>query len=92
MKLIIRREAEQEISRAYSWYEMQRPGLGEYLINELNHCFGRIEQNPELYAAVYRNTRKAPLRTFPYSVYYLVAGQQLTVLRILHQRQRQPGW
>lgn len=92
MKLIIRREAELEISRAYTWYEKRRRGLGEFLVIELDHCFNRIEQHPKLYAVVYRNIRKAPLHTFPFSVYYLESSNHLTVLRVLHQRQHQPEW
>ncbi|HPR06692.1 MAG TPA: type II toxin-antitoxin system RelE/ParE family toxin [Denitromonas sp.] len=91
MKLIIRKEAEQTISHALAWYEQQRTGLGEHFISELEHCLGRIRQHPKLYSVAYRTIRRAPLRTFPFSVYYLANDRQITVLRVLHQRQHQPS-
>lgn len=92
MKLIVRKEAEREIHRAYTWYEHQRPGLGEHFLSELEHGFARIQQHPKMYGAAYKAIRKAPLRTFQYSIYYLTDNRGLIVLRVLHHRQQQPGW
>lgn len=92
MNLTIRKEAEQEINRAFTWYEQQRGGLGAHFAAELERALQRIQQHPGLYPPAYRGIRKIPLRTFPYNIYYLARDTRLIVLRVLHQRRRQPSW
>lgn len=92
MKVTIRKEAEQEIRQTFAWYEKQREGLGTHFITELERGLQRIQTNPVLYAPAYRDVRKIPLRTFPYNVYYIKLDTRLVVLRVLHQRRRQPAW
>lgn len=92
MKLIIRKEAEQEIGRVFAWYEQQRMGLGAHFVAEVERGLQRIHQHPNLYPIAYRGIRKIPLRTFPYNIYYLTIDTRLIVLRVLHQRRREPTW
>ena len=92
MDLLIRKEAAQEISQAHAWYEQRREGLGERFMLEAEHRFDQINRHPTLFPTVYQMIRKAPLRAFPYGIYYLAAGNQIIVLRVLHHRQRHPTW
>ena len=92
MNLSIRKEAEQEITRAYAWYQERSISLGARFAAELEHYFNQIRRHPLLYPAAYYEIRRAPLRTFPYSIYYLATGRRVVVLRVLHQRQQQPSW
>lgn len=92
MDLIVRKEAELEIARAFAWYERRRPGLGQRFADEVEYRFEQIARDPHLFPAVYKSVRKATLRIFPYGVYYLARNSGIVVLRVLHHRQRYPTW
>jgi plasmid stabilization system protein ParE len=90
--LIIRKEAEQDIKNAFNWYEEQRPDLGSAFLAEIESALERIENNPDLYAPVFRNVRRNLARRFPYSVYYLPVGDDVVVIAVLHQRRNPLRW
>lgn len=68
-KLVLRPEAENDIAVAAQWYEEQRPGLSLGFRSALDQAFSTIENNPALYAPIYREPRRALLRRFPYAVF-----------------------
>ena len=50
--LIIRPEAESDISEAYSWYNDRLLGLGSEFINCIDDTLNSIIRNPESYTTV----------------------------------------
>ena len=91
-KVRIRPRAERDTRRAFSWYEKQRPGLGRELALELNAVYGRLAENPYLYADIYRGIRRAITRRFPYGVFYLVAENEVRVLSVVDMSQNPSVW
>jgi plasmid stabilization system protein ParE len=65
MKLVLRPYVEREIEDAAEWYETRQPGLREAFLDEVEAAFGRIRENPHLYAINHRKIRRALLRRFP---------------------------
>ncbi len=57
--------AESDVEEAYSWYEAQRPGLGDAFRRALDVAVASIDDQPESYAVLHRNTRRVllPSRT-----------------------------
>ena len=90
--LIVRPEAEEDLGAAYEWYEDQRAGLGLAFLGEADSALSRIEDRPHGHPKVLGAVRRAFLRRFPYSVYYLVADQRLVVLAVLHHRRSPAEW
>lgn len=90
--LIVRREAERDIKKAFDWYEEQRPGLGSEFLEQIEAVFERIEDNPELYESVFRTVSRALVRRFPYSVYFVLANRNPVVIAVLHQRRSPVRW
>jgi len=90
--LILRREAEQDIKEAYEWYENQRLNLGRAFVAEVETKLEIIENNPDLYAKVYKNVRRALCKRFPYSVYFVKAEKDVVILGALHQRRNPSVW
>src|SRR5436305_630337 len=84
--------AEQDISRAHDWYEEQRPGLGQQMLNEVESCLARIAANPFGYQILHRSVRRALLKRFPYCVYFEITETQIVVLAILHARRDPASW
>lgn len=81
-------EAKVEADRALQWYEDQRDGLGWEFLNELNATIRRISELPFSFPENYRHARLAVLHRFPYKVYFVVKGDSVEVVGVLHGRQR----
>ncbi|MGH9324935.1 MAG: type II toxin-antitoxin system RelE/ParE family toxin [Vicinamibacteria bacterium] len=90
--LIIRPAAAAEIDEAYLWYESQRTGLGEEFLVEVNGALDTIREMPELYAVVHRDTRRAMLVRFPYSLLYRLVNKQVIVVACFHGKRDPKGW
>ncbi|MFO0659158.1 MAG: type II toxin-antitoxin system RelE/ParE family toxin [Polyangiaceae bacterium] len=86
IRLLVHPQAAVDIEDAIAWYEQQRDGLGAVFLDELNRSFDLIARLPEQYRCIERNTRRALLRRFPYSVYFTVTdSQEAIVWAVLHQ-------
>lgn len=90
--LRIRREAELDIKEAYAWYEDQRINLGKSFVAEVEAKLEDIEENPELYAEVYGNVRRALCKRFPYSIYFIKTDKDVVIIGVLHQRRNPGAW
>jgi plasmid stabilization system protein ParE len=88
--VLFRLAAEADVGDAYLWYERQRPGLGDAFRVELKATLRRIAERPELFEVLHRDTRRAPLRRFPCSVFYRVYPDAIVVVACMHGR-RSPG-
>ena len=82
----LRRAAEADVIEAFLWYEESRPGLGGDFEAAVDEMVERIAESPQLYPVVYRDTRRALLKRFPYILYYYVAGEEIVVIACLHTR------
>ncbi len=69
---------------AWSWYETQRPGLGDEFLAEIDAAIHRLETDPERRPFYYRDFRRVLTRRFPYKLFYRVEGERVIVFRILH--------
>jgi plasmid stabilization system protein ParE len=52
----------------------------------------RIEENPRLYQKIHRAIGRAPLRDFPYGVYYVQIGDEIRVLAVTHDARHPSVW
>ena len=90
--LRIRPEAEDDLAEAYGWYRDNAGTIGDEFLIELDRTFDRIEQNPRLYAIVYKQARRALVHRFPYAVFYYLDGETASVLAVTHQAQDPKRW
>jgi plasmid stabilization system protein ParE len=81
---IVAPEATIDIIEGYGWYESRRIGLGEEFLGAVDACIQAICRQPERYAKVHKDYRRAPVRRFPYSVFYKSASDTVTVHCIFH--------
>ncbi|MCI0460959.1 MAG: type II toxin-antitoxin system RelE/ParE family toxin [Gemmataceae bacterium] len=85
-------EAQDDIDAAYAYYEQCLAGLGDRFLEALRDCVSRIADAPEMYGIVYQDIRAAPLRRFPYVVYYRVEPDRILVIAVQHGRRSWKGW
>ena len=90
--LIIRPQAEIDISDAYDWYNSRLSNLGSEFIDSLDDTFNSMLNGPESYAIVYKNIRRALVHRFPYAVYYIQEESRLIVLAVFHFRRDPKLW
>ncbi|QDU23322.1 type II toxin-antitoxin system RelE/ParE family toxin [Urbifossiella limnaea] len=86
LQLVIRPDAEDELTAAHDWYESQQAGVGDDFLRAADAVFVRITAQPELYAAGYRGARQAPIHRFPYVVVYRIVGTTIDVFAVVHTK------
>ena len=88
----LRPEAEQDLAESARWYEDQRPGLGQEFLDEALATFAAIAEKPLASAAVYGSLRRALLHRFPFGVFYLVDGDGVVVIGVIHGSRHPRRW
>jgi toxin ParE1/3/4 len=87
-RVIIRPNAETDLTEAQAWYESQRTGLGDELLDEVRRAVNLLETDPERRPFYYRDFRRLLTRRFPYKLFYRVEGDRVIVFRILHAKRK----
>lgn len=52
-KIIIRPEAEADLTESFRWYQAQVPSLGIEFLNCIDDAFDLIIENPRIYQKIY---------------------------------------
>jgi plasmid stabilization system protein ParE len=89
---ILRPAAAADIEEAYEWYEHQRVGLGDEFLAAVSTLIQSLETYPEGFPVVYRQTRRANLRRFPYSLFYRIIDDQVIVVACMHGQRHPRRW
>ena len=92
--IIIRPEAENDLSESYNWYENQRFGLGNEYILRVEAALESIRYAPLVYACIYKKVRRILIRRFPYGIFYILNQKQkkIIVLAIMHVKRNPKRW
>lgn len=90
--LIIRPEAQIDISEAYSWYDERNEGLGLQFAKITDACLESIRRNPQRYPRVYKHIQRALLKRFPFAVFFLVRSEAIIVVGCIHVRRSPRLW
>lgn len=69
-RLVVQPQSDLDIQAAALWYEDQRSELGVRFLDELDHVFQRIKDNPRQFPLLEGEVRRALLHHFPYGVYF----------------------
>ena len=85
-EIIIRPEAEKDLSDAFAWYEDKRGGLGFDFLLHVDAGLRFIARNPEIYAPEYKGARKHFIKRFPYKIIYFLEKQKIIILGVIHGR------
>ena len=93
-RLIIRPEAEADLTDAAAWYDLREPDLGLELVSEVYSAISRALKNPDSFTCVRRNptVRRVLTRRFPYRVFFIVRPDALVVFAVLHAARHNRVW
>ena len=78
--------AQTDIEDARNWYDGQRIGLGAEFLLAVEAALLQLERQPNRQRVYYRGLRRILTQRFPYKAFYLVEGEDVHVLRVLHGR------
>lgn len=83
--------AREEFLEAVGHYELQSPGLGLDLIEEIERAIVRLAAFPDHGSPHLAGTRRLVLGRFPFDVIYLAEPQEILIVAMAHQK-RAPGY
>jgi toxin ParE1/3/4 len=93
-RLVVRAEAELDITTAALWYEEREAGLGLEILHEVRAAIHRAVENPLLYLQLRRRpeVRRVLTRRFPYRVFFIVKEDAIIVFAVLHAARQDRRW
>ena len=91
-RLFVQAAAQADLDEAFTWYESRRNGLGNEFLRAVEVCFAAIERQPEQFAIVDQDIRRARVRHFPYLVFFVITGEEIAVLAVMHGRRHPRRW
>lgn len=91
--LTITSKAQNDVSKAYDWYEDKVTGLGSEFIKNVDDRIKHIARDPQHFQLVYGNSvKRALVSRFPFAIYFVEQDSSLIVFAILHQRVNPSRW
>ncbi len=91
-RLIVRPEAEAEMTDAFDWYEDRVPGLGSEFLLCVDAVFSAIQRTPQHYPCVHKTARRALSRRFPYEIIFVEDDERVVVLSVFHAKRNPKQW
>lgn len=86
--IILSPDAQSDIRAAARWYQREESDLGYQFKNEIRLTFRRIIKYPLAFPLVDNLIRRALMKRFPYSIYFIVKSHALLVVAVLHQQRQ----
>ncbi len=83
-RVIFTPAARAELIEAQDWYEREAAGLGQRFRDAIDALAGRMSSNPQQFPIVQKNVRRARLRRFPYSLFFITQADELLVIACFH--------
>ena len=77
---------------AAKWYESKRSGLGDEFLLALDASMSSILRNPNQNRKIYGDIRRVLTRRFPYGIFYIVEGNVVYILAIVHISRNPTLW
>jgi plasmid stabilization system protein ParE len=90
--VIFTQAARAELIDAQDWYEGEAVGLGQRFLEAIDAVAERMSTNPQQFPVVFKNVRRALLRRFPYSLFFVVENDTLLVLACFHASSDPSQW
>jgi toxin ParE1/3/4 len=93
-RLIIRADAEADITNAAIWYQNQQSGLAEEFLTEIGAAIERAATNPRQYPRLRRKpeVRRISTKRFPYRIFFILRPDAIVVFRVLHSARHDRQW
>ena len=92
MKIRFAEVASNELVDARDWYEQQQTGLGLRFKDAVHGAAQRIARTPLLFPVDLGDVRRYVLNRFPYTLRYVLRGDEVWVVAVSHHHRRPDYW
>lgn len=90
--IVLRSAVYDELTAAADWYDENRVGLGNELLEETDAALNIVAERPESFPIVWKDVRRVLLRRFPYAIYFKVEGKRVLVMCFVHTARSPRFW
>jgi plasmid stabilization system protein ParE len=90
--VVFTQAARAELIEAQDWYQGEAGGLGRRFRQAIHLLTERMSANPGQFPVVFRNVRRALMRRFPYSLFFVVENETLMVIACFHASRDPSRW
>jgi plasmid stabilization system protein ParE len=91
-QLVISTQAAADIEQAVTWLGDISPNLPVRFEEELERVYASVLDHPQMYPVVHKKVRRALLRRFPYSIFYILDASVVLILAVIHQSRDEETW
>lgn len=84
--------ANNELNDACDWFEQQQAGLGVRFRDEVREATLRIARYPLLFPVELEDVRRYVMNRFPYTLRYVLRGDEVWFMAVSHQHRRPDYW
>ena len=91
-RFVVQPLARLELAEATDWYDAANPDLGSEFLRAFQATAAAILRNPHQYQAAHGEMRRAPLRKFPYNLYYVVSDDEIAIVSCFHWSRDPRRW
>jgi plasmid stabilization system protein ParE len=84
--------AQQEVENAQSWYAERSVFAAAAFLQEISLAVQRVREAPLRHPSAERGTRKLLVDTFPFTLYYRVGPEVVSIVAVAHQKRRPGYW
>ena len=92
LSVIFTPAARGELIEAQDWYESEAAGLGRRFRQTMGDLIERMSDDPRQFPTVFKNVRRALLRRFTYSLFFVVEDEALIVIACFHASRDPSHW
>jgi toxin ParE1/3/4 len=88
--IILSEEAKHDETESYHYYELQRTGLGDEFLDELDNCYAAFASIPEHFGFLdNRNLlRGMSVNRFPFKIIYEISAGSVFVFSVHHMSRK----
>jgi toxin ParE1/3/4 len=90
--VIFTQAARAELIEAQDWYEGEVTGLGRRFRQAIDALTERMRENRRQFPIVFKNVRRALVRRFPYSLFFVLEDHDVTVISCFHASRDPSHW
>jgi len=84
--------AEDDVRKAFLWYEEQKEELGSTFENHFDTAVDSIQSNPLKTQTRYEDTKVFFLKKFPYGIHFQVKDSVILIVAVFHTSQDPEKW
>jgi len=91
-KFAFAKAAEVELDEVVTYYNLEKPGLGDDFSAEVEEAIRQVVEHPQRWALILHDKRRYHLKRFPYGLVYKIGSDRIFFLAVMHLKRRPGYW